>query len=347
MNRQKSASRMKHYWSTQSPMLSSASTWTQAPRQSPGRSARSSEDSSNRSGSSVAARQLQNHDTRLTTSSSLQCIRCFCIYTDQKPLTSAFFKARDPVSNRQRQQLTFISKFRTDIAHVRGIENVVADALTCQYDDVEATAIVHAIAHTLSDVSLADLVADQPPLDDEPASSLRLKHVQFPGVDSPVVCDTSMGEPRVLVTEVHRRPIFEAIHNLAHPSGRETLAIIAKTYVWPWMRSNVLRWSRQCRSCGASKVAVHTKPPVLPIPVLATRFDHVHIDIVGPFPPVRGYRHLLTMVDRTTRWPKAVPIADTTAETVLQSFLDSLVSRFGVPVTVTSDRGAQFTSEVW
>ena len=61
--------------------------------------------------------------------------RTFRIYTDQKPLTSAFLKARDPVSNRQRQQLAVISEFATDIAHVPGLENVVADALTRQYDE--------------------------------------------------------------------------------------------------------------------------------------------------------------------------------------------------------------------
>ena len=118
--------------------------------------------------------------------------RRFHIYTDQKPLSSAFFKARDPVSNRQRQQLAFISEFGTDIAHIPGMENVVADALSRQYDDGEASAVVHAIAHTLSEVSLADLAADQPPLSNEPTSSLRLKNVQFPGVESPVDCDTSV-----------------------------------------------------------------------------------------------------------------------------------------------------------
>ena len=56
--------------------------------------------------------------------------RRFTIFTDQKPLTSAFFKARDPVSNRQRQQLALISEFATDVAHIPGLENVVADALS-------------------------------------------------------------------------------------------------------------------------------------------------------------------------------------------------------------------------
>ena len=83
------------------------------------------------------------------------------------------------------------------------------------------------------------------------------------------------------------------------------------------------------------------------IPIPATRFEHVHVDIVGPFPPDRGYRHLLTMIDRTTRWAEAVPISDTTAEIVVQSFLDNWISRYGVPATITSDRGAQFTSELW
>ena len=68
--------------------------------------------------------------------------RTFKMFTDQKLLTSAFFKARDPVSNRQRQQLAFISEFVTDIAHVLGLENIVANALFRQYDDEAQPAVV-------------------------------------------------------------------------------------------------------------------------------------------------------------------------------------------------------------
>ena len=223
----------------------------------------------------------------------------------------------------------------------------MADALTRQYDDGEAAAIVHAISHMLTDVNLADLAADQPPINEEAPSSLQLQGVRFPGVECPVICDVSRGRPRVLVPEVHQKPIFDAVHGLSHPSGRETLAMVSKTYVWPRMRSDVLRWARQFQPCGVRKIALHTKPQVLPIPIPTLRFEHVHVDIVGPFSPDRGYRYLLTMVDRTTRWPEAVPISDTTAGTVVQAFIDNWVSRYGVPATVTTDRGTQFTSELW
>ena len=150
-----------------------------------------------------------------------------------------------------------------------------------------------------------------------------------------------------MVLEGKRRAIFDSVHGLAHPSGRATARIIARSYVWSGMRSDVLRWARQCQACGASKVTKHTNPPVIPIPVPDVRFEHVHVDIVGPFTPDRGYTHLLTIIDRTTKWPEAIPIVNTTTEAVIQAFLDGWISRFGIPATVTSDRGAQFTSEAW
>ena len=273
--------------------------------------------------------------------------RRFRIFTDQKPLTSAFFKARDPVSNRQRQQLAFVSEFATDIAHVPGLENVVADTLSRQYDDEQVTAVVNAVTHTLADVDLAALAEEQPPIETEPVSSLNLRLIRFAGVDRPVVCDTSQGRPRVLVPVSLRKLTFDVVHSLSHPSGRTTLAIIARSYVWPGMRKDVLGWARQCLACGTSKVSVHSRPPVVAIPVPSARFEHVHVDLVGPLLPDRGFRYLLTAIDRTTRWPEAIPLTDITSETVIQAFLDNWVARYGVPVTVTSDRGRQFTSEAW
>jgi hypothetical protein len=53
------------------------------------------------------------------------------------------------------------------------------------------------------------------------------------------------------------------------------------------------------------------------------------------------------MIDRHTRWIEAIPIPNMEASTCADAFIAGWVSRFGVPATVTSDRGRQFTSAIW
>ena len=68
---------------------------------------------------------------------------------------------------------------------------------------------------------------------------------------------------------------------------------------------------------------------------------------MGPLPPSSGFTHLLTIMDRTTRWPEAIPLRDTTTTECARALISTWIARFGVPLDMTSDRGPQFTSAMW
>lgn len=65
------------------------------------------------------------------------------------------------------------------------------------------------------------------------------------------------------------------------------------------------------------------KAPLEPFLIPARRFDHVHVDLVGPLHASQGFTLFLTMVDGTTRWPEAVPLSSTTSVDVARAFLSA------------------------
>ena len=71
------------------------------------------------------------------------------------------------------------------------------------------------------------------------------------------------------------------------------------------------------------------------------------MDLVGPLPPSNGFTYLLTIVDRFSRWPEAISLNDTTTVVCAQALISQWFARFGIPADVASDRGSQFTLQLW
>jgi RNase H-like domain found in reverse transcriptase len=58
--------------------------------------------------------------------------RPFYVLTDHKPLTYAVHRVSDAWSARQQRQMAYVAEYTSDIRHVAGAQNVVADALSRQ-----------------------------------------------------------------------------------------------------------------------------------------------------------------------------------------------------------------------
>ena len=58
-------------------------------------------------------------------------------------------------------------------------------------------------------------------------------------------------------------------------------------------------------------------------------------------------RHCQRSAVVANRYVSAIPMKDSSSISVVNAFLHGYVSHFGVPATVTTDRGAQFESNLW
>lgn len=266
--------------------------------------------------------------------------REFAIYTDHKPITFAFCQKPEKCSPRQFRYLDLIGQFTTDIRHVAGKDNVVADALS-RLDEVEEPFDYQDLAEAQQqDAEL------QAYLQGEVTSSLDLRRVRLPGTAAEIICDMSSRTARPFVTKCLRRRVFDSVHRLAHPGVKASIRLVTERYVWPSVKADCRRWARACVQCQRAKTTRHVSAPTGSFVAPSDRFDHVHIDIVV-LPVSEGFRYCLTCVDRYTRWPEAFPMRDQEAATVARVFYDGWISRFGVPLRVTTDQGRQFQGHLF
>lgn len=77
--------------------------------------------------------------------------------------------------------------------------------------------------------------------------------------------------------------------------------------------------------------------------------EAVQIDFVGPFPTSskHQFQYILHMQDLLSRYIVMVPTTDASSETASRNFFDRWICMFGLPRTLSSDRGTHFTSELF
>ena len=124
------------------------------------------------------------------------------LFTDHKPLVSAFYSKNNPKSDRQQRQLSLISEYVSDMQYLCGRDNVVADCLS------------RSIASITTDIfDLPGLVRAQQ--SDPEFESYKDRLTLFTLPDNLILlCDTSLPTPRPYVPITLRSSVISFLHNL-------------------------------------------------------------------------------------------------------------------------------------
>uniref|UniRef100_A0A2N9IC67 Uncharacterized protein n=1 Tax=Fagus sylvatica TaxID=28930 RepID=A0A2N9IC67_FAGSY len=133
----------------------------------------------------------------------------------------------------------------------------------------------------------------------------------------------------------------------SHTGGR-SLAHRALTqgYWWPYMQKDAVDYVRKCDKCQRFSHSVHQPAGELQPLVSPWPFAQWGMDLVGPLPKATGNRRwLIVATDYFTKWVEAEPLANIRDRDSIKFVWKNIITRFGIPKTIISDNGTQFTSK--
>ncbi|XP_026568106.1 uncharacterized protein K02A2.6-like [Pseudonaja textilis] len=114
---------------------------------------------------------------------------------------------------------------------------------------------------------------------------------------------------------------------------------LARSYVWwPGMDDQIAKWVSSCQPCQESRAAPPAAAPTKWESANAP-WSRLHIDLAGP---VHG-KTFLVVVDSYSKWIDVALLPTTTTQAVVKA-LTRLFVTHGLPDTLVSDNGPQFTS---
>jgi len=163
---------------------------------------------------------------------------------------------------------------------------------------------------------------------------------------------------KIFVPQKHRTEVIRAFHeSLAggHQGRERTLERIQRYYDWPACRSNVAEFLRNCLTCARTKARLHRPYGLLAaLPVPTRPWQDITLDFITGLPPSVDPRSgktcnaALVIVDKFSKYALYVAThKKLTTSSFATLFFDHVFRPFGLPMSITSDRGSLFTSQFW
>ena len=184
--------------------------------------------------------------------------------------------------------------------------------------------------------------------DDNETQQLRLQNstslclVEVPLADHGIslLCDDSQSRLRPIIPQSLRFAVFQQFHSLSHPGIKTGVKLIGERFVWTGMRKDIANFTKTCLQCAKSKVLRHNTTPLSPVlPPPTERFTHVYVDLTDPLNESCGYRYLMVIIDRFSRFIHAIPLVGMSSEECVSAFIHYWVALFGCPEKIFCDRG--------
>ena len=145
---------------------------------------------------------------------------------------------------------------------------------------------------------------------------------------------------RIIIPQVLQKRVLQMLHK-GHP-GITRMKIIAREHVyWSGIDKDIENWTRSCSPCqqAAKSPIKHT---LCSWPKETKPWSRIHIDYAGP---LHGKMYLV-VVDAFSKWPEIIEMANSTTSNTINA-LQRIFAQFGLPETIVSDNGTQFTSTVF
>jgi hypothetical protein len=125
---------------------------------------------------------------------------------------------------------------------------------------------------------------------------------------------------------------------------------LKKYYWWPNLNFEITRYVSKCLTCLQVK-AEHQKPygRIQPLEIPEWKWEKINMDFITKLPRTsKGHDTIWVVIDRLTKSTHFLPIREThSSERLVELFVNEIVVRHGVAVSIVSDRDTRFTSRFW
>ncbi|CAG2252792.1 unnamed protein product [Mytilus edulis] len=152
--------------------------------------------------------------------------------------------------------------------------------------------------------------------------------------------------PRILRDDV-LRSYHDCILGGGHQGFDRTYSSLRNKYFWPSMYEDIKQYVKTCEVCQQSKRNYGAKRPPLKPQISDDIFSRWHMDILSGLPTTPDkYKHVLLVVDSYSKWSEIFPLKTQEAGEVAGILYREIITRYGAPRVLISDRGRNFTSNL-